>query len=160
MSCGGAATTSVASVVSGEGVDGFVLAGAVAPADGVAVGAAAVAAVDGAVADAAAFGAAERAVAGGVVAGREVVPRVAVGAVPPVVPPVLRGAEVVRRGALVGFGAAVVGFGAAVVGLGAAVVGAGAEAVAGATLGRDPLPNRKPTDDPGLGSQPLMPIWL
>lgn len=60
---------------------------------------------------------------------------------------------VVRRGVLVGCGARVVGFGAA-------VVGAGAETVAGATLGAEPAPKRKPTEEPGLGSQPLMPIWL
>ena len=71
------------------------------------------------------------------------------------------GAFVVDRGVL---GAVVavrgVGFGAAVVGRGAAVVGFGAETVAGWVLGAVPEPNRKPTDEPGLGFQPLMPIWL
>lgn len=71
------------------------------------------------------------------------------------------GAFVVDRGVL---GAVVavrgVGLGAAGVGFGAAVVGLGAETVAGCVLGAVPDPKRKPTDEPGLGFQPLMPIWL
>ncbi|MFW5469815.1 hypothetical protein ACOCJ4_07205 [Knoellia sp. CPCC 206435] len=68
--------------------------------------------------------------------------------VPGVEPGVLRGAAVVRRGVLVGFGVDVVGRGAAVVRVGC---GAGAGA-AGLTEGAEPDPNRKPTEEPGLGS--------
>jgi hypothetical protein len=61
----------------------------------------------------------------------------------------LRGAAVVRRGAaVVALGAEVVGFGCAVVRVGA---GAGAGA-AGRTDGAAPEPNRKPMEEPGLGS--------
>lgn len=63
-------------------------------------------------------------------------------------PAVLRGAEVVRRGVLVGLGVEVVGRGAVVVRVGC---GAGAGA-AGLTEGAEPDPNRKPTEEPGLGS--------
>lgn len=152
LSCCGAATTSVAlvsgvaSVASGlADVPVVAVAVGLAPAPGRVDEAAGVAEpdeVDGA------LGAAVRAAALGAAADdRGVEPA------GPLVPGVPAGAEVVRRGVLVGFGAAVVG-------LGAAVVGFGAETVAGATLGLDPPPNRKPTEDPGLGFQPLMPIWL
>lgn len=105
-----------------------------------------------------------------VAAGVGVVPGAALDArVAPAAPLVAGGGAVVRpegacvvdRGVL---GAVVavrgVGLGAAVVGLGAAVVGLGAETVAGWVLGAVPDPKRKPTDEPGLGFQPLMPIWL
>ena len=98
-----------------------------------------------------------------------VVPRVDPGArVAPAAPLVAGGAVVRPEGAFVvdrGVVGAVVagrgvGLGAAVVGLGAAVVGLGAETVAGRVLGAEPDPKRRPTDEPGLGFQPLMPIWL
>jgi hypothetical protein len=98
-----------------------------------------------------------------------VVPGVAPGA--PVAPaaPLATGGAVVRPDGACGvdlgvLGAVVavrgVGFGAAVVGFGVAVVGLGADTVAGAVLGAVPEPNRKPTDEPGLGFQPLRPTWL
>lgn len=153
VSCCGAATASVG-VTSGVGVPGALLVGVapVARAEGVLEGVGVLVAVAGADVPgvAAREGAAERGDVGADGAAAVLlVPLVARGA------EVARGTEVVRRGVLVGLGAAVVGRGAAVVG-----AGAGAETVAGAVPGAEPLPKRRPTEEPGFGFHPLRPTWL